>query len=574
MVVFRLQPGPHARRVELLGDVSDWRNAIPLAREPDGSFARAMDLPPGVYQYKFLVDGTTWSLDPNEPRTRSDGGKRNNVVVVDGAPEPWLFAPAAPWVEALDRGGVRVLVGTRKGHASGPRIAWSEDGGSTWSTASLDRAFEEDEHVFSTAIIPASAPRLHLAIEASGAPRHTSIWSRPAAAERAPWWWKNSAIYTIFVDRFRAPEDGAPGSWERDPGRERAAGGHLDGIRRSLDELADLGVDTLYLTPVHVGASVHRYDLVDPLCVDPALGGEAAYDALVHDAAARGMRIVQDISFAHAGRGFSPYEHVIVHGTASRYASWFVWRDGALVHYGKRTDAPLLDLENPEVQALVLDAVATWAKRGAKGLRLDMTAEVPLALGRRIRRRFRELVPDGIVLGELVPQHAWRWRAAGVVDATTDFAFHEIVTELVTRHDARVDEAFARLVRTELLRGGDATSTSVRFLSTHDHPRLATLASAHGTSARLPLGYALLATMPGIPMLLYGEEVGLRSDGATRDPEDVWPDRAPMPWTPALRDAKLHALVRSLLRARKASAALVRGSLRAPFRRQHRRVPA
>src|SRR5213075_2124739 len=148
--------------------------------------------------------------------------------------------------------------------------------------------------------------------------------------------------------------------------------------------------------------------------------------------------------------------------------------------------------------------------------------------------------------GEVVPQHAWRWRSAGVIDAATDFAFHEIVTDLVTRHDAKVGEAFAKLARATLLRGGDETSAAVRFLSTHDHPRIATLAAAKGTAERLPLAYALLATMPGIPMLLYGEEVGLHSDGGARDLEDVWSDRAPMPWAPGSRDAKLHGVVRRL----------------------------
>lgn len=563
-VAFRFRPSPGTRRVDLLGEVADWRNAIAMQRAGDGSFTRVVDLPCGVYQYKFLVDGTTWALDPSEPRTRTADGTQNNVVVVDGAPEPWLFAPAAPWIEALDRGGVRLLVGIRKSSAAvraAPRVAWSEDEGDTWSFIGLEIAFEEPEHTFFTAIVPASAPRIRVALQGFGAPRFEAEWSQPPAAQRKPWWWKDAAVYAIFVDRFRPGED--RDGWEKDPGRERSARGDLAGIRRSLDELSELGIDTLYLTPVHVGASVHRYDVVDPLTVDPALGGEAAYDALVAAAAERGMRIVQDISFAHVGRGFRAYEDVKKNGRRSRWARWFVWNDDdELVHYGKRTDAPLLQLENEEVQALVLEAVAYWAKRGVKGLRLDMTAEVPIALGRRIRRRFRELVPDGIVFGEVVPEHAWRWRTAGVVDAATDFSFHDIVTDLVTRHDAKVDEAFTKLARATLVRGGDPVSTAVRFLSTHDHLRLATLALANDRVSRVPLAYALLATMPGIPMLLYGEEVGLRSEESDRDLEDVWPDRAPMAWMPARRDAKLHALVRAVFRARRVSPALRRGSLK------------
>ena len=396
--------------------------------------------------------------------------------------------------------------------------------------------------MFVVAHLPVSAPRVSLAI---GDQRFE--WKRTPAADRAPSWWKRAVIYTVFVDRFRPAVDRE--GWEIDPGRGQVAGGHLEGIRRSLPTLQALGVDTLYLTPVHVGASVHRYDIVDPLTVDPLLGGEAAYDALVADARARGLRIVQDFSFAHAGRGFPPYESLEEH------RHFFQWKDDALVHYGKRTDAPLLDLENADVQALVLEAVRYWAKRGASGLRLDMTAEVPIALGRKIRKTFRQLVPDGIVLGEIVPRHAWRWRE--VVDASTDFSFHEAITKLVTDPRSSAEETFASLARSELLRGGDASVKSVRFLSTHDHPRIATLAAHRGTLSRLPLAYVLLATLPGIPMLLYGEEVGLRSDGAGLELEDVWPDRAPMPW--ASRDERLR--LDALFGLRRASSALREGSL-------------
>ena len=50
-VPFRFVPPASAERVELLGEVSDWRNGLALTRQPDGSFARALDLPTGVYQY-------------------------------------------------------------------------------------------------------------------------------------------------------------------------------------------------------------------------------------------------------------------------------------------------------------------------------------------------------------------------------------------------------------------------------------------------------------------------------------------------------------------------------------------
>jgi cyclomaltodextrinase / maltogenic alpha-amylase / neopullulanase len=540
---------PEGSRLELFGEMSDWLN--PIHVDPDGHAPVA--LPRGVYQYKLRIthpDGSTeWMLDPAEPRTRSSGGKRNNVHVVDGAPEPYLFAAAPPWVEELDRGGLRVLVGVRGGALDA--VQFSE--GVAWTTLPVAFAFEEDEHRFFEAVLPVSAPSVQLRIGT-----YETTWRRPEARERLPEWWKRARLYGIFVDRFRPSID--RDDWENPPRRGAAAGGHLEGIRRSLDTLSDLGVDVVYLTPVHVGASAHRYDIVDPLVVDPTLGGEEAYAALVADARARGMSIVQDVSFIHAGSGFAPWEDVRTHGRGSRYASWFVWRGDTLVHYGKRKDAPLLDATAEGVQSLALESIERWARRGVRGLRLDMTAEVPLDLGRRIRQRFRAIVPDGVVFGEVVPQHAWRWRAERVVDAATDFSFHETITDLVCKPGTSVADAISTLHRTDLLRGGDVCTRSVRFVSTHDHARLATLAVVANASDRVALAYALLFTLPGIPMLLYGEELGLRSTDPNRLPEDVWPDRMPMPWG-SRGDPELRALVRTLLHARRDSAALRSGTM-------------
>ena len=558
-VVLRYRPRSDERpsSVEVLGEVSDWVNPIALERQDDGTFARAIELPPGVYQTKLRVDGA-WRLDPDGGPTRAQGGLANDLLRVDAAPEPLLFAPGSPWVTPLERGGARVLFGVRRGADVPAVVRVTEDGGATWREHEAALAFEEDEHRFFVATIPTSAARARASVGGF----EVDVPRLPPS-ERVPDWWRRAVIYGVFVDRFRPDEDHP--EWEADPGKHAAAGGHLRGVTRSLDELADLGVDTVYLTPVHVGASQHRYDVVDPRIVDPALGGEEAYAELVREARARGMRIVQDVSFAHAGRGYPPYEAVLEGGRASPHAAQFRWKDGALVHYGKRTDAPLFDLDCPAVRAMALASVEAWARRGVSGLRLDMTAEVPIDLGREIRRRFRALAPDGVVLGEVVPAHAWRWLDEGVVDAATDFGFHEALGAIVCNLHTSPEDLARRIARSDLLRGGDATTRAVRFASTHDHPRLATLAAHHGSLQRLPLAYALLATMPGIPMLLYGEEVGMRSDGAGLEVEDVWPDRAPMPWTPASRDHALRGVVRDFLRARAGSPALREGKLEVLF---------
>lgn len=562
LVAFRHRPGTGAapKAVLLAGETSDFRNARALRREADGSFALELELPVGVYAYKLIVDGA-WTLDAENPRTRSSGGARNNVVVVGGADEPLLFAPATPFVAEHERGGMRVLVGLRHG-APGPlSVSWSERPGELDRRSPLAHAFDEDEHAFFEARLPASARRIELAI-LRGEERLTPtfVHERAPGADKPPAWWASAVLYAIYVDRFRPSADRT--NWREDPGKNVSAGGDLEGVRRSLDEIAALGATALYLTPLHVAQSSHRYDFVDPLRVDPALGGEEALRALVSDCHARGLRVLLDFSLAHAGSSFPPAADVLARGRASEYASWFQWDEGAdrPRMYGARTDAPLLDLDCPAVRDLALRVVDFWAGFDIDGLRIDMAAEVPLDLARAVRRRFLDKRPDGIVFGELVPAHAWRWCASGALDAATDFAFHGMLVDLV---GGKLDGASfaARLRSSELTRGGTA-STFVRFACTHDHPRLATLASFRaGGDARLGPAYVLFLTMPGIPALLYGEELGLRARDLVEEPEGAWPDRMPMPWDAASRATPLGRSVRELLATRRASSALTRGEL-------------
>ena len=346
---------------------------------------------------------------------------------------------------------------------------------------------EDAEHRYFRTRLPSSAERAWVSFVLDGARSIADSAGEPFVVERAacesalPGWWKDAVVYGILVDRFRPDLDDE--GWACDPGPDVAAGGHLNGVTRSLDSLAELGVNVLYLTPVHVAASCHRYDVVDPLRIDPALGGEEAFARLVEACHAKGMRILVDFAMGHAGRGFLPYEDVRLRGRASRFASWFQWTDGedgpALRHYGKRTDAPRLDLESSPVRALALEAIAAWGRRGIDGIRLDAAAEVPMDLARELRRRLRAERPDAVVLGEVVPEHAWLWRAMGAVDVATDFAFHRIWTELLARRSLDAPAAQAQLVSADLVRGGPST-TAVRFVSTHDHARFGTQAHAFG----------------------------------------------------------------------------------------------
>lgn len=551
-------PDLEGRRVGVVGEHDRW--SAPTLVAP-GEAELALSLPVGIYAYKLHVDGRA-ELDPEGPATRSREGRRNHLLVVGGAPEPLLFAPAPPFLSLDARGGVVLHAGVRRGRGARLAIRFDEEGRGAPSVIEATAVLEEDEHRLFRAHLPVSARRVALGFviddqppverDVDGAPLAFELDS--LALEPPP---ALAALYTVFVDRFAPPHAARP--WGEVPRRDGPAGGHLDGVTRALDELRALGVDALHLTPVHVGASPHRYDLVDPRVVDPALGGEPAFARLLDAAHARGMRVIVDVSFAHVGRGFPPYEDVRRNGASSRYAGWFRFRDdGALVCYGARDDAPVLALDHPEVQALALEVVEAWARRGVDGLRLDAAADVPFALGAAIRARLRAIAPRAFVLGEVVPAHAFRWHDEGVVDLSTEFGFQAIAVDLLATRSIDAAAAAARLRALDVDRGFPI-ERALRFVSTHDHARFASFAG--GARARSLLGLFFLLTCPGVPALVYGEEYGLAADAPERVPEDAWSDRMPRPAAPDAEQRAYREAVAALLAMRRDARALREGSM-------------
>jgi neopullulanase len=405
-----------------------------------------------------------------------------------------------------------------------------------------------------------------------------------------PAWVRDAVFYQIFPDRFaaslRVTKPGPLEPWDAPPTLYGFKGGDLLGIVEHLDELADLGITALYLTPVFMSASNHRYHTYDYLRVDPLLGGDAALRELLDEAHLRSIRVVLDGVFNHTGRGFWPFHHVLETGAGSPYRSWFHWDEARLARgepikaygeHGERASRlgyegwwdipslPKLNTDEPAVRAHIFEVAEHWLRFGIDGWRLDVPGEIrDEAFWQEFRRRCRAVNPEAYLVGEIW-MVAPEWLTGDRFDALMNYPLAEALLgyvsgdhldeKLVRRHHefgtytTKLDAAGFAARLTELLTvyRPETVAAQLNLLDSHDAPRFLSMASGDQASYRLAM--TLIAALPGAPCIYYGDEIGLEGG---LDPDS----RRAFPWDPAHQDLELRAFVRALLRLRHAEPAL------------------
>lgn len=347
----------------------------------------------------------------------------------------------------------------------------------------------------------------------------------------APDWFANAVLYEIFVRSFCDSDgDGT---------------GDLAGVTAQLDYLAELGVTAIWLMPIHPSPSYHGYDVLDYFEVNPDYGTLAGMVALVDAAHERGIRVIVDLVVNHTSD-----EHPIFQDAwgnpSSDYADWFLWSNDdhtAYQSFGGFKHMPKLNHATPEVLDYVLQIARFWLDLdgdgdytdGVDGFRCDVAREVPLATWQALRDEMRRLNPDSFLLGEVwvrgVPDLVPWYDDA--FDALFAYPFYH---DIAASHDQSLDSLLAGVRGPDVL---DITLVGeekllppgyqiVRFLNNHDNNRVMSEVGLDWARARLAATFYL--TLPGTPMIYYGEEIGMPGEKGGGTP--YWDEyrREPMDW--------------------------------------------
>ncbi len=373
-------------------------------------------------------------------------------------------------------------------------------------------------------------------------------------------------IYHVFVDRFfkygdvKSREDaimiddwGAeipeypayPGAFLKN---NYFYGGTLYGVTKKLKYLASLGVNTIYLSPIFEAYSNHKYDTGDYTKIDEMFGGEKAFRELIKAAKKLGIGIILDGVFNHTGSDsvyfnkYNKYDSVGAYNSqTSPYYDWYRFES----YPNKYTcwwGIDILPRIHPEekncAEFFVGEGgiIEKYAAMGIDGFRLDVADELSDEFISRIKSTLNSKNPESILYGEVWEDASnkiaydtrKKYYLGNELDGVMNYPLRTGVIDYIRSKDTSSLLYYFREVMPNMPKR--VRDAAMNLLGTHDTERILTIlggVSPHGKSndellvermtpeereiakRRLTCAYTLIATLPGIPCIFYGDEAGL-----------------------------------------------------------------
>ena len=375
--------------------------------------------------------------------------------------------------------------------------------------------------------------------------------------------WDEAVVYFMMTDRFfdgNESNNTASGTdtYGDNPGLYH--GGDFAGVTAKLDYLQDLGVNTIWLTPivkniagvtvtdegkedVPYNAAYHGYWASDFTKLNPTMGTTEEFKTMISEAHKRGMRIMVDIVVNHAG-----------YGTESTFADML--RDKSVSEgdiKSWQSGLPDFATEKADVRAKLVEWQTSWMKDyGVDYFRVDTVKHVDSTTWAALKNSTTEVNPSFKMIGEYYGAgyaSNGSTLGSGQMDADLDFDFNDQATSFVSGNISSVEKFLS--ARNSALNNAYMTG---QFLSSHDEDGFkASLINGKGytedeaTSAAL-VAATLQLTAKGIPVIYYGEEVGL--SGLNNYPYNT--NRYDMDFSKATKDNVTYQHYKNLLSIRNA----------------------
>lgn len=372
-----------------------------------------------------------------------------------------------------------------------------------------------------------------------------------------PDWVKDAVFYQIFPDRFangdptNDPVNVQP--WGSTPTIRGFQGGDLKGIVNRFDYLLELGINAIYLNPIFLSSSNHRYNATDYYQIDTKLGSLGDFKHFLDHAHANDVRVILDGVFNHCGRGFFAFQDLLENENQSPYVDWFHVKRFPLDAFGKGKaenykawwgfrSLPEFNTSNPRVRQFIFDVAKYWIDEGIDGWRLDVPNEID---DDEFWFEFREITkganPEAYLVGEIWEANP-RWVNDTHFDGLMNYPLRDLLIDLVVKENTKASEFASRLNDLLNTYQGGYFFSQLLTLGSHDTIRLMTI--CQGNVDAVQLINLVQFCLPGAPHIYYGDEIGLEGG---KDPAC----RGAFPWDPGAWDRTHLDYIRKLITIRK-----------------------
>jgi glycosidase len=561
-----------------LGD--NWNPGSTLATDSNGDniYEITVSLPSGTYQYKF-INGNAWGMDENPPGECSVGNTNNREVVVGNSD---MVLPAFPFNGCIQKLRLSVNMTGLDISPEGVHVMgnFQEAAGfsENWNLASTpmedlngDGTYEVEfvvppgtyQYVFINGITENDVENLSEDCTVAGELDYRSrVYTFNPGAANPPvvcfnsceechpavvfdydtQWWNDAVFYEIFVRSFYDSNGDGIGDFQ--------------GMIEKLDYLNDgdpdtnddLGITGIWLMPMMESPSYHGYDVSDYYATEPDFGSMQDFEAFLDAAHERGIKVIIDLVMNHSSNQHPWFQQSA--NNSGGYRDWYIWSDnnpgnsgpwgqqiwhpnGGDYYYGLFWGGmPDLNYTHPPVKEEMFNVVNFWLDKNIDGYRLDaikylveegnQLENVPetFSLLEEFNDVYKGNNPDAFTVGEV-------WSSTSSIipyvqndrlDVCFEFGLAGAILDAVNNSNPGSLEQQLTTVQTAYPALQYAT-----FLTNHDMDRLSSVLG--GSTTKMKQAASLYLTLPGIPFVYYGEELGMTGTG------DHLNIRRPMQWS-------------------------------------------
>lgn len=332
--------------------------------------------------------------------------------------------------------------------------------------------------------------------------------------------------------------------------------GDFNGITEKLDYLEELGIDNIWLMPIHPSPTYHGYDVTDYYAVNPEYGTMEDFENLLAAADERGINIIIDLVINHTSsehpwftewRNDNPdYQgwYRKIRSSDERFeinrSAWHTYGDGYYYAGLFGHTMPDLNWSNPAVQEEMLNVALFWMEKGVSGFRLDAilhleghgevlppTVPIESSIEKLALWNFgiEMEYPDVYLAGEVWDGFSVFSKFVAATDSSLNFEVGADILYTINRgsNDEYVEDMMDMIDALEAI---DPDAIDAPFLYNHDQDRLASILG--GDMTKLKQAAELLLTREGNPFIYYGEELGMFGIKSTGP--DIWDETRRQPY--------------------------------------------